>query len=74
MDRIADTMGIELPKFAGMDARSPGDGSDSRVSRTSNYLALLGGPRSAATFMFDPQDKAPSQQDRQRRQSERMQR
>ena len=42
---------------------------DQTTSRTSNYLALLGGPRSASTFMFDPADRDDTPAQRESRRS-----
>ena len=46
---------LPIPQLSGVDARPQND--HARASRTSNYMALLAGPRSASTFMFDPQDR-----------------
>jgi len=47
----------------------PPAAGDQTTARTSNYLALLGGPRSASTFMFDPADREDTPAQRESRRS-----
>ena len=71
VDRVASS--LPVPRLSQMDVRSPMSGAaESRASRSSqNVLSLLAGPRSASTFLFDPEDRQANERIKSARQSQR---